>query len=105
MIGRCEVHGTSSAYVSGCRCDDCRRANRDYKALRKAGGSLSVPVVPVANHIRALRRLGMSNNRIASLAGVDRNTVAIIERCEVRNVHLTTAKKLAAVRGPQDVRL
>ena len=23
-------HGTLTAYTQGCRCDDCRRANRDY---------------------------------------------------------------------------
>ena len=38
MRGR--THGLRATYVDGCRCDDCRQANRDYKALRKHGGRL-----------------------------------------------------------------
>ncbi len=35
------AHGTRARYVSGCRCDDCRRANRLYERARyaaRAGG-------------------------------------------------------------------
>jgi hypothetical protein len=30
------THGLRSTYVDGCRCDECRKAERDYRrALRK----------------------------------------------------------------------
>ena len=28
------IHGTRTRYVFGCRCDDCRKAERDYARLR-----------------------------------------------------------------------
>lgn len=43
-------HGTRAAYVHGCRCDDCRRAERDYMrerrrtaALEAGGGKVTDP--------------------------------------------------------------
>lgn len=36
MRGR--THGLRATYVDGCRCDDCRSANRDYHAQRRATG-------------------------------------------------------------------
>lgn len=27
-------HGTRAQYVDGCRCEDCRRANRQYQRIR-----------------------------------------------------------------------
>jgi WhiB family redox-sensing transcriptional regulator len=30
-------HGTRSTYVAGCRCGDCREANRRYQANRRQG--------------------------------------------------------------------
>lgn len=32
-------HGTVSAYVQGCRCDECRRASRDYQRRRRLEGT------------------------------------------------------------------
>ena len=33
------IHGTATAYKSRkCRCEECRRWNREYEAMRRAGG-------------------------------------------------------------------
>lgn len=37
-----DIHGTVSSYNSGCRCDECKRAKREYKAKLK--------FKPVPNH-------------------------------------------------------
>lgn len=45
-------HGTLTAYTNQrCRCDDCRRAMRDYcgeRRARRRGAGIAAPVAPVA---------------------------------------------------------
>lgn len=45
-------HGTRRAYVAGCRCDDCKEANRvyqqEYQARRRSGETGRVPARVVA---------------------------------------------------------
>lgn len=49
-------HGTRGRYVTGCRCDDCRRANRDYyrrrqNAKRDAAGDVAPSGPPGAGEL------------------------------------------------------
>lgn len=45
-------HGTRARYVSGCRCEDCRRSNREYyherqKRAKEAAAQIVAPPTPV----------------------------------------------------------
>jgi len=45
-------HGTRARYVSGCRCEDCRRSNREYyherqRRSKEAAAQITSPAVPV----------------------------------------------------------
>jgi len=42
--GRIKKHGTRYAYVEGCRCEDCRKANAQYQLkLKKKLASIAIP--------------------------------------------------------------
>ena len=38
------AHGTRSAYNGGCRCDECREAQREYQAMRYRGLAHVCPI-------------------------------------------------------------
>lgn len=77
-------HGSRSSYVGGCRCDDCRAANRAYQNRRaRYGWSERVAddwtdAEPVRAHIKALGEQGMGYKRVAQLAGVSVSTLHAI---------------------------
>jgi hypothetical protein len=102
-------HGTNVAYVvEGCRCEECRQANRAYeraRVRRKAQGrSLFVPAEPVRAHWRRLRELGMNDDEIERAAGVSHHTSHNLFRGHwrtgepVQRVKRETAEKVFAVR-------
>lgn len=69
-------HGTRSRYVRGCRCDDCREANRTYARRRDVyGWSERVAAdwcdaEPARLHVQALQAQGMGYKRVAAQAGL-----------------------------------
>lgn len=68
--------GTYANYTIGkCRCDECRRANREYERARTRreieGRSYFVPAEPVRQRWLKLRELGMSDDEIERAAGID----------------------------------
>lgn len=70
------THGTYRAYVvDHWRCDECRRANREYERNRTRreayGKSFFVPAEPVRQRVRDLMALGMSQDEIARAAGLN----------------------------------
>lgn len=77
-------HGTRSRYVRGCRCDDCRAANRTYARRRDVyGWSERVAAdwcdaEPARQHILELRAQGMGKRRIAEVAGVHLSVIDVI---------------------------
>lgn len=68
--------GTYANYTIGkCRCEECRRANREYKRGRTRreieGRPHFVPAEPVRERWLKLRELGMSDDEIERAAGID----------------------------------
>lgn len=76
MSRKVAEHGTRSRYVRGCRCDDCRTANRTY-ARRAAVYGWSERVAShwtdadaAREHIARLQAQGMGYKRVAEKAGL-----------------------------------
>ena len=65
---RVEEHGTRSSYQKGCRCEACRKANREYKARRQAHNKASTKAAT-----EACIKAGMGD-RIPSLEHGKANT-------------------------------
>ncbi len=74
-------HGTRARYVAArCRCDDCRRANREYgraraHARRRGDTNRLIAAAPAAAHIRALSASGVGKNAIAAACDVPTSTL------------------------------
>lgn len=77
------AHGTRAKYVvERCRCEQCRRANREYQAARArnvAYGRETTNMVdpgPAREHVRALQAAGMGWRTVARAAGVSQGTMS-----------------------------
>jgi hypothetical protein len=112
-------HGTRAAYVQDkCRCDDCRRANREYQAHRTRQQLYGrtrwhCDVDQVRDHIAALRAAGYGTRTIADLAGINRNRInhilhgrgsqgGIAQRPPSVRILKTTAAAILAIEIPTD---
>lgn len=103
-----KAHGSHSSYVSGCRCEECRRANRDYaRKLRKrrAYGQLDfVDAEPVRERVQELMARGMGVCEIARAAGIHRSTLYALMRAHhhtgrpVSRMKRETAEAIMAIR-------
>lgn len=96
------AHGTRARYTSGCRCDDCRRANREYartRALAKVRGQTNelVPAAPVRAHLLKLSRAGVGYKSAADAAGVSRSVVAGVYFGGATQLRRQLAERLLAV--------
>jgi hypothetical protein len=76
-------HGTRAMYVSGCKCDACRKANTEaelHRARQIAYGRWKpyVDAEPARQHVRALMEQGMGWKRVADVAGISRSSVCVL---------------------------
>ncbi len=113
-------HGTRTRYARGpdendqpgpCRCDDCRRANREvsnriYRLQAYGQWRPFVDAGPVRAHIEMLGRVGIKPKRVAELAGIAPQLVArIVNGVPSRNVapskrvRAATAEAILAVQA------
>lgn len=71
------AHGTRARYVAGkCRCDACRKANRDYARARAHGEHNGVIDSAAARaHLDALRKLGVGTRAVSAAADVGRTVL------------------------------
>ena len=102
-------HGTNVAYViDRCRCDECRRANREYERARIRrnlyGTSLFVPAQPVREHVRRLMAAGFSEDEIERAADIDDKVIEALLRKHwrtgkpVNRMKRENAERILAVR-------
>lgn len=106
-------HGTRSRYNSGCRCDECRRANREYErrrtmmkvAVECGAPSPMVDAEPVRRRITDLLAAGYSRREICRISGLSRSTLRAITTAHhrsgkpVRMVRRETKDAIFAIRG------
>lgn len=97
-------HGTRACYVNhGCRCDECRTANREYarnyyRAARiGANPGRLVPAAPVREHLLHLSEQGVGKRRVAELSGVASSVVDKIRRGERKCVRWSTEQAILGV--------
>lgn len=81
-------------YIGGCRCDACRKANRDYERKTRLYGFESgfVDAEPVRERIGRLVGMGWTKREICRAADVPRSTMYALTR-----KHNRTGKPVAKV--------
>lgn len=77
--GRVAQHGTVSKYVSGCRCEDCTSANRDYQRHAKGYQQMLGPRRSVAVREQVRRQYvesDLTQRELAVQVGIPHQTIA-----------------------------
>lgn len=103
-------HGLRSTYVKGCRCDDCRRANREYQAQlarRQAQARFNpeaaylVDASEVRRHLAHLRAAGIGRRQIAAISGVSETVIlrliGLDKKRPSKRIRPETAKRILAI--------
>lgn len=101
-------HGTRTHYVKGCRCDDCRTANREYarrrdRHLRRVAYGIEQPTARYVDaaearkHLQWLRSWGIGLKTVAQHTGVSRTSLQQIASGETRKVLVDTERKVLNV--------
>lgn len=95
-------HGTRSAYVKGCRCEDCTTANRRYAKTHGMYGTDLIDAGPVRAHLAQLRAAGVGRRTIAAESGVALTVVSRLLGIDTSKpatrVRIDTAARLLAVK-------
>ena len=95
-------HGTRARYTSGCRCEDCRRANREYnhartKAVIFHGANGLVSAEPARLHILALSKHGCGRRAVADACDVGNTTISEIRTGRKLQIRRSTEIRILAV--------
>lgn len=105
-------HGTYSAYHSGCRCPHAREDSRIYHKRRRHGRAQPRWVSPLGTQrrLQALAVLGWRWRDIGDRLGVTWQAVQVLALGRRRRVHVTTARRVAALyrelsdrQGPSEI--
>lgn len=74
-------HGTRSRYVKGCRCEPCRKANREYaKARAHAAFNGLINSDEARLHLDLLAKNGVGLRSVADVAGIGRSVLQRITK-------------------------
>ena len=96
-------HGTYTRYKCGCRCDDCRKANRLYRrrrvraCLRGETNGL-VSATPTRRHLSALREAGVGRKTVHAVSGVAYSLLVRIGQGRKTQIREQTARRVLAVK-------
>lgn len=94
-------HGTRTHYVKGCRCNDCRTANREYarnrdRHLRRVAYGIETPrdryvdATETREHLEWLRSWGIGLRTVSQHTGIGRSALQQIVSGETRKVLAST---------------
>lgn len=72
--------GTRSKYCSGCRCEECRKANTEYqkerdRLNRRGEANPLVDAEPAREHLRRLSKAGIGYKTVAEYSGIGKSTL------------------------------
>lgn len=95
-------HGNRSRYVSGCRCEECRRANREYvhkRTLAQIRGDWNglVDAGEARSHLAALSAQGVGYKTVAAAASIGHTRLAKIMSGRQTKIRARHAKAILAV--------
>jgi hypothetical protein len=97
------AHGTRIKYVSGCHCEDCRRANRLYMAKRTRAqiwGDWNglVPAGKAQRHLRVLSRNGVGRRSVSLAGDIAESTIWKIYTGARSQIRKRTERKILGVK-------
>lgn len=95
-------HGVRARYTSGCRCEDCRKANREYHRQRVKfsifhGTNELVSANRAKVHLLYLSRNGVGRRAVAAACDVPVSSIAAIRAGEKKHVRRETERRILAV--------
>ena len=96
-------HGTRARYVAArCRCDDCRRANREYAqtaALRTARGGADplVPTDAARAHLLELSKADVGRRAVSAASDVSDTILRNVRAGRKTQIRRSTEKRILAV--------
>lgn len=90
-------HGSTAAYQSGCRCEECRAANRVYMRNYRGGLNPVMYADPPTTHVRALLKSGWTQTDLSRASGISCRTISTVSNNRVKRVFATTANALLAI--------
>jgi hypothetical protein len=96
------AHGIRARYVSGCRCDECRKANREYGRLRaKAiifhGKNDLVVAQRARTHLLILSRNGVGRRAVAAASDVSETVLTEIRSMRKLSIRRATETRILSV--------
>ena len=97
------AHGTHARYVAAkCRCDDCRRANREYQHARRrrvafGGGNPLVSAEAARQHLDALGKRNVGLRAVAEASDVSRSVICDVACGKKLRIRRDTESRILAV--------
>lgn len=95
-------HGKRARYVLGCRCEDCRRANREYaternRAQRRGDWNGLVSADAARAHIEWLSARNVGRDAVAAASDVAVTIICEIRQRKRRRIRARTEARILAV--------
>lgn len=95
-------HGVRARYISGCRCDACRRANTAYevardKARKNGDWNGNVPADRAVAHLRWLSKHGVGKLAVAAASDVGKSTICDILAGRKTKIRARSERRILAV--------
>ena len=95
-------HGIRARYATGCRCDSCRKANRDYErgriaARRDGDWNGLTSSEPARKHLLMLEKAGVGRRTIERLTNIPRSILYGIKCGTKLNIRARTSKLILSV--------
>lgn len=95
-------HGTRARYVCGCRCDGCRRANREHanaraRAIKAGDANPLVSATEAQAHLLFLSHMNVGRRAVRAVTGISRSTLVKIRNGKKTQIRRLTERKILRV--------